>query len=50
MTKDTATFLLGLVNGLTINVGAPDFEEALAKVIAARTELAALLRDEPTTA
>lgn len=39
LSPDTAAFLLGLVNGLTLNVGAPDFDDALAKVLAARREL-----------
>lgn len=43
MSKDTATFLLELVNGLALNVGAPDFDVALAKVQAARGELQAII-------
>lgn len=43
MTKETAEFLLGVLGGLTLNVGAPDFGEVVPKVLAARTELTAIL-------
>jgi len=43
MTHATLLFLQGLVNGLTLNVGAADFDEVLATVVAARAELAALV-------
>jgi len=48
MTSATLQFLQGLVNGLTLNVGAPDFDEVLATVVAARQELTeALAAAEP---
>lgn len=39
MTSDTAQFLLGILDTVTLNVGAPDFEETAGRVIAARREL-----------
>lgn len=39
LTPRTARFLLGVLDTLTLNVGAPDFDEAAASVIDARTEL-----------
>lgn len=43
MTKSTAEFLLGLLNKQTISVGAPDFDDAVNAVLAARAELLAVL-------
>lgn len=42
MSPDTVTFLLGLLNQLTLGTGAPDFEETAMAVIKARRELSAL--------
>jgi len=46
ITQPTARFLLTVLDGLTLNVGAPDFDDAAASVMDARTELKAIL--EPT--
>ena len=43
MTKETAEFLLGVLGGITLNVGAPDFDQVVPKVLAARAELGAIL-------
>jgi hypothetical protein len=47
ISEETAKFLLGLVNGLTLQVGAPDFDEALAKLLKAREELMGHSRPTP---
>lgn len=47
ITPDTARFLLMLVNGLTLNVGAPDFDATLTQVQSARSELQAILGATP---
>jgi hypothetical protein len=39
ISPDTAEFLLGLVNRLTLEVGAEDFDHAMEKVLKARREL-----------
>jgi hypothetical protein len=39
ISPETAEFLLGLVNKLTLEIGAPDFDEAVQAVLKARTEL-----------
>lgn len=39
MSPETVTFLLGLLNQLTLGTGAPDFEETAMSVIKARREL-----------
>ncbi len=46
MTHDTLTFLLALLDVQQLNVGAPDFEDTAAKVIAARRELVEALTQE----
>jgi hypothetical protein len=43
MTKETAQFLLYILDGITLNVGAPDFDEVVSKVLAARAELTVIL-------
>jgi hypothetical protein len=47
VTRDTALFLLTLVDGLTLSVGASDFEQVVSQVIKARGELLDLV-SEPT--
>lgn len=47
LSPDVAAFLLGQVNGLTLNVGAPDFDRALAQVLAARQQLQAIVDAQP---
>lgn len=44
MTHETATFLLTLIDSLTVQVG-PNFAEDSAKILAARTEVAAFLTE-----
>lgn len=46
ISKQTADFLLGLLNTQQLNVGAPDFDEVVGRVIQARAELSAVLADE----
>lgn len=43
LSPPVAKFLLDQVNSLTLSVGAADFEEALAIVLAARQELGAIV-------
>ena len=43
MSRETALFLLDLLSRQQLNVGAPDFEQAVAQVLRARSELQALL-------
>lgn len=43
MSPDTLTFLLGLLDRITLSAGAPDFEEQAHAVIKARRELSALV-------
>ena len=50
LSPEVAAFLLNQVNGLTLNVGAPDFDEALAKVLAARQQLTAIVQATPPAA
>lgn len=51
MTRETAMFLLNLLNAQQLNVGAPDFEATAKQVIQARSELLALVaEDMPTPA
>lgn len=45
MSPDTARFLLDLLHAQTLNVGAPDFEEAVGRVIRARGELLAIVSE-----
>lgn len=40
MTSETARFLLQVLDGLTLNAGAPDFEATALALIQARKELA----------
>lgn len=47
MSPETVTFLLGLLNQITLNAGAPEFEENALAVIKARRELTDLLATEP---
>lgn len=51
MTEDTATFLLTLLNRQQVQVGAPDFDSAVAAIQTARDELLAVLSDpdQPAT-
>ena len=44
MTPETAQFLLGVLNGLTLNVGADDFEQVARQVMQARAELLTIVR------
>lgn len=46
LSPDVVAFLLTQINSLTLNVGAPDFEEALAIVIKARKQLQELAPPE----
>lgn len=39
ISEDTAAFLLHVLAGVTLNAGAPDFEEAALAAIKARREL-----------
>lgn len=41
MTRETVEFLLGVLGGLTLNVGADDFDQAVAAIQQARAELLA---------
>lgn len=43
MSPDSARFLLSLLDSQQLHVGAPDFEEVVARIIAARAELRAVL-------
>lgn len=43
MTRETVMFLLDLLGRQQLNVGAPDFDEAVAAVLRAKTELNAAL-------
>lgn len=43
MTKDTARFLLGLLQAQQLQVGAPDFPQAVASVQKALEELNAII-------
>lgn len=45
MSRETALFLLNLLNAQTLNVGAPDFEQAVTAIVAARAELLALVAE-----
>ena len=47
MTPDTATLLLDILNNLTLQVGAPDFDQVAPRIITARTELRAVLEGAP---
>lgn len=47
MSLDTARFLLDLLNRQQLNVGAPDFDEAVAAIQRARAELLDIVA-EPT--
>lgn len=42
----SAQFLLHLLNQQQLQIGAPDFDEAVARVMAARAELQAIVGDE----
>jgi uncharacterized protein YlzI (FlbEa/FlbD family) len=48
MTRETAEFLLALVNGQQLHVGASDFDAVLERILAARRELGELLADDDT--
>ena len=48
MTKETARFLLDLLDAQTLSVGAPDFPEVVERVLAARAELVTLLDPDAT--
>jgi len=43
MTKETAEFLMSVLSGITLNVGAPDFDVVVPKVLAARAELTEII-------
>jgi hypothetical protein len=43
LSRPTAEFLLGMLNTQQLNVGAPDFDQVVALVIAARAELTAII-------
>lgn len=43
MTRETAAFLLDLLNRQQLNVGAPDFDQAVQAVLKARAELAEII-------
>lgn len=45
ISRETAAFLLTLLQSQTLNVGAPDFAETLARVVAALAELRAILEE-----
>lgn len=45
MTRETARFLLDLLGSQQLSVGAADFEQAVAQVLAARTELLAIVAE-----
>lgn len=47
MTPAVATFLLGLLSSQQLSVGAPDFDHALAEVLAAREALVAVINAAP---
>jgi hypothetical protein len=47
MTKETAKFLLGILDGLTLSAGAPDFEQVAKSLIAARAELVEAVAEIP---
>lgn len=46
VTRETALFLLNLLNAQQLNVGAPDFEQTVGQVIQARAELLALVAED----
>lgn len=47
MTRETLAFLLNLLDAQQISVGAPDFEEAVTRVVQARRELIVALEAPP---
>lgn len=49
MTSETLSFLLDLLDRQQLAVGAPDFEQVAAQVMAARRELVDALDDLPMT-
>jgi len=50
ITTPTARFLLGILDGLTLTVGAEDFDQAASAVLRARAELRAMLSPTITQA
>lgn len=49
LSASSAAFLLDLVNAQQLTIGAPDFDEAVERVIRARQELKAIIaQDAPT--
>lgn len=46
VSRQTAQFLLTLLNQQKLEIGAPDFDEAVASVIRARSELRAIVGDD----
>jgi hypothetical protein len=49
MTRETGLFLLALLDGQQLNVGAPDFAQTVAHVLTARAELLALVAEPMPT-
>lgn len=49
MTKQTAQFLLNLLDAQQLNAGAPDLEQVVTLIVTARTELNAVLNQQETT-
>lgn len=43
MTKETAEFLLNVVNMLSVSANDPDFEKVARQVVAAKTELSEII-------
>jgi len=43
MTKESAEFLFILLGQVTLNAGAPDFDEVAERMLAARAELKAII-------
>lgn len=46
LSPEVVAWLLQVVNGMSVNVGAPDFAEAAALAQQAKAELAALVQQE----
>lgn len=46
MTRETAELLMEILSKVTLNVGAPDFEESAIRVLAAKRELEQILIQE----
>jgi len=46
VSADTARFLLQVLGGMALNVGAPDFDQVVAQVLKARAELLAIAAED----